>query len=64
MKLGVRRALEIAKVSVAAFLALDGKNGGIQDARIALGAVAPFPMRARSAEQVLMGEKPNEALFA
>lgn len=63
VKLGVRRALEISLVNVAAFFALDGPSGPIQEARVVLGAVAPTPMRALSAEQALMGERPDEALF-
>lgn len=63
VKLGVRRALEISLVNVAAFFALDGPSGPIKEARIVLGAVAPVPMRAPSAEAVLMGEKPEDELF-
>jgi CO/xanthine dehydrogenase FAD-binding subunit len=63
VKLGVRRALEISMVNVAAFFALDGPSGPIQEARVVLGAVGPTPVRALSAEQVLIGEKPDEALF-
>jgi CO/xanthine dehydrogenase FAD-binding subunit len=63
VKLGIRRTLEISLVNVAAFLALDGPNGPIQEARLVLGAVAPTPLRSLSAEQALIGERPNEALF-
>jgi len=63
VKLGVRKALEISLVNVAAFFALDGPSGPIQEARIVLGAVAPVPIRAPSAEAVLMGEKPDDQLF-
>lgn len=63
VKLGVRKALEISMVNVAAFMALDGPNGPIKEARIVLGAVAPAPIRAPSAEAVLMGEKPDDTLF-
>ena len=64
IKLGVRQALEISLVNVAAYFALDDKNGTIQDARIVLGAVAPAPIRASSAETVLIGERPGDTLFA
>jgi carbon-monoxide dehydrogenase medium subunit len=64
IKLGVRRALEISLVSVAAFIALDDQESTIKTARLVLGAVAPVPMRAHSAEQVLLGERPTEALFS
>jgi len=63
VKLGVRNALEISLVNVASFLSLEGQDGIIKAARVVLGAVAPVPMRSPSAEQVLMGEKPTEALF-
>jgi CO/xanthine dehydrogenase FAD-binding subunit len=63
VKLGVRRALEISLVNVAAFFSLDGPSGHIQEARVVLGAVAPTPIRALSSEQVLMGERPDDALF-
>ena len=64
MKLGVRKTLEISIVNVAAYLSLDGPDGAITTARVVLGAVAPVPMRAPSAEGLLMGRKPDESLFA
>ncbi len=63
VKLGVRKALEISLVNVAAFMTLDGPNGPVKEARIVLGAVAPVPMRSPSAEAVLMGERPDDTLF-
>ncbi|MBN1848897.1 MAG: xanthine dehydrogenase family protein subunit M [Deltaproteobacteria bacterium] len=62
-KLGVRKTLEISLVNAAAFLALEKPDGPILNARIVLGAVAAVPMRARAAEECLVGEKPNEKLF-
>ena len=59
LKLG-RVAADIAKVSVAVRLDRDGDR--IQDCRIALGAVAPTPMRTRNAERVLAGQAPRAAL--
>jgi len=63
VKLGVRKALEISLVNVAAFMVLDGPNGPIKESRIVLGSVAPLPMRSPSAEAVLMGERPDDKLF-
>lgn len=63
VKLGVRKALEISLVNVAAFLVLDGPNGPVKEARIVLGAVAPIPTRSPSAEAILMGERPDDELF-
>ena len=63
LKLGVRKALEISIVNVASYLELDEGHRAIRSARIVLGAVAPTPMRAFSAEEILMGEMPDQKLF-
>jgi CO/xanthine dehydrogenase FAD-binding subunit len=63
IKLGLRKTLEISVVNVAAFLSLDG-SGVIQAARLVLGAVAPTPIRAPSAETALVGQKPSQQLLA
>jgi len=63
IKLGQRKALEISMVNVAALLTLESPDGPITNARIALGAVAPTPVRAFAAEQLMIGEKPSEELF-
>jgi carbon-monoxide dehydrogenase medium subunit len=55
-KLGARKAMEIALVNVCVAIQKDG-NGFCSDLRIALGAVAPTPMRAEKAERRLKGEK-------
>jgi carbon-monoxide dehydrogenase medium subunit len=47
-------------VSVAAVVTLD--NGAIKDARIALGAVAETPIRAKKAEAAIIGKKVGESL--
>ncbi len=57
LKYGRRSAMEISIASVAARLTMDGKEDICQTARIALGAVAPTPLRVREAEQVLEGQK-------
>ncbi len=53
-KLSTRNAMDLAFVSVAVLLELDGKDR-ISKARIALGAVAPTPIRVPSAEKHLEG---------
>lgn len=53
LKLGRRRAMEIAVVNVAVLL--QRKEGICHTARIALGAVSPVPLRARAAEALLEG---------
>jgi len=63
IKLGARKALEIAMVNVAVLITLQSQDGPIVNARIALGAVAPTPVRALAAEELLIGEKPSEGLF-
>jgi carbon-monoxide dehydrogenase medium subunit len=63
IKLGARKTLEISMVNVAALVTLQSGDGVITDARIALGAVAPTPVRAFGAEEALIGEKPSEELF-
>ncbi len=54
VKVRDRASFEFALVSVA--VALDIPNGGVRDARIALGGVAPRPWRARAAEDALRGQ--------
>ena len=62
IKFGLRKAEALAVVGVATAVAMD--RGTIQSARIALGAVAPTPLRVRAAEQVLEGQKPALELLA
>ncbi len=56
LKAGRRRAMEISIVNVAARITLEDDGKTCQDARIALGAVAPTPIRARAAEEFLRGK--------
>lgn len=49
-----RRAMDIAVVGVATSVTMD-KNQRVADARIALGAVAPVPIRVHEAEESLVG---------
>jgi len=52
-----RRAMDIAVVGVAAAVTEDKEKGKWEDVRIAFGAVAPTPIRARKAEEILTGKK-------
>ena len=54
-KVGTRRAQAISKVCFAA--AVDIRDGSVDDVRIALGSVAPTPVRAASAEAALRGRR-------
>jgi CO/xanthine dehydrogenase FAD-binding subunit len=56
LKLKVRSALDIAIVGVAATVKLAPGDGVVQWARIALGAVAPTPLRIPGAEALLAGQ--------
>ena len=58
MKFTLRKPIDFAVVSVASIIT--AKNGICSDARIALGAVAPAPMRAREAELAIKGKSINE----
>lgn len=65
LKMGSRKTLEISLVNVASYIEV-GPDLAIRQARIALGAVAPTPVRAKAAEKFLKGKKPggeNDPLF-
>jgi carbon-monoxide dehydrogenase medium subunit len=62
LKLMRRNALDLALVGVAVFLRLDLDKQICTEARIALGAVAPTPIRAPMAEEILLGKKVDEVL--
>jgi len=57
-----RKQMDIAVVGVAVLLTLDGDR--IERARIALGAVAPTPIRSPETEAILEGQQASESLFA
>jgi carbon-monoxide dehydrogenase medium subunit len=63
LNLGVRKAQDCNIVNVASFLELDERAEFIRTARVALGSVGPTPLRSPSAEAVLIGQQPTEALF-
>ncbi|MBI5589097.1 MAG: xanthine dehydrogenase family protein subunit M [Deltaproteobacteria bacterium] len=62
INIGVRKGQDCNLVNVASFITLDS-NGIIQNARIVMGCVGPVPLRALSAEKILIGQKPESALF-
>jgi carbon-monoxide dehydrogenase medium subunit len=55
---------DYAIVSVGVLITLDEKKETCKDARIALGAVGPAPMRAKKAEEILKGKKISDDLLA
>ncbi|MCP4105118.1 MAG: xanthine dehydrogenase family protein subunit M [Desulfobacteraceae bacterium] len=63
INIGVRKAQDCNIVNVCSFISLDN-DGTIKSARIVLGCVAPTHIRAPSAEKLLIGEKPDQAVFA
>lgn len=60
-KFALRKSGALATVGVAVALLLD--DGIIKDARVALGAVSPTPVRATGAEKYLVGQEATEAVF-
>ncbi len=62
LRISARSKVDIAAVGVAAMVVLD-PSGGILAARIALGAVAPTPLRAFEAEEILTGAEPSDELI-
>ncbi len=63
LQLGKRKSSEINVVNVASFLRIDPAAQTVLDARIALGSVAPTPIRAPQAEGVLKGADISEQLL-
>jgi len=59
----LRSEMDLAVVGVAVYLVFDAEKKTCKEARIALGAVAPIPMRARKAEDVLTGKTLNSDLI-
>ncbi len=56
-------AVDETLVGVAALVVVDDKKGIVKDARIALCSVAPTPMRAKKAEEVLRGREVKDGLI-
>lgn len=61
IKLGLRNSMAISVVSIAVMLEMKGKV--CQKARIALGAVAPTPIRAYRVEKILEGKEINQEII-
>ncbi|HEX9146897.1 MAG TPA: xanthine dehydrogenase family protein subunit M [Candidatus Binatia bacterium] len=61
IKFGLRRAGALAVVGVASSVTL--RDAVCEDVRIVLGAVAPIPIRARQAENILRGKKISRDLI-
>jgi len=63
LKLMRRNAMDLALVGVAACMRLDENGKTCREVRIALGAVAPTPIRAQTAESVLTHKDIDEDLI-
>jgi xanthine dehydrogenase YagS FAD-binding subunit len=59
LKFRSRQAIDFASVSIASVITVN--NGTCEEARIALGAVAPRPFRATAAENKIKGKVVNDA---
>lgn len=57
VKLGRRNALSIARLSVALTITFSGGDPLVKSAGLAVGAIAPHPVRLREAEETLRGRK-------
>ncbi len=64
LKFSPRRAMDLAVVGVAAVLTPDAALQVCTRARIALGAVAPTPVRAKRSERMLEGRRVTRGLIA
>jgi carbon-monoxide dehydrogenase medium subunit len=60
---GLRDAMEIDLANVAVNIALDPVSNKVGQVRIVMGAVGPTPLRARHAEQLLIGRNASEAIL-
>ena len=61
-KVGARNAQAISKVCIAALGRME--NGAVADVRIALGSVAPVPIRLSETERILAGKRLDAATIA
>ncbi len=61
-KISTRSKVDIAGICVSALITLN-KDGKIKQARIALGAVSPIPVRVYQAEELLIGNMPDLSLL-
>jgi carbon-monoxide dehydrogenase medium subunit len=63
LRIASRTALAIAIVGVAAVITYDSQKSQVIEAKIVLGAVAPTPIRATKAEEMLKGQTVDEKLI-
>ena len=63
LKHTLRAEMDLALVGVAAYLARNSKKDICEKIRIAMGAVAPIPVRAKKAEETLRGKPLSDTLI-
>jgi carbon-monoxide dehydrogenase medium subunit len=63
LKHAIRGSIDLAIIGVAVIADLEPKEKICKDIRIVLGAVAPTPMRARKAEEILKGKRMEKSLI-
>lgn len=63
LKHSIRGTLDLAIVGVAVLITLKSRGRICQEAKVVLGAVAPTPMRAHRAEEILKGKEIDEAII-
>lgn len=63
LKYTIRGTSELAVIGVAVVVTLEPKDKVCKDVKIVLGNVAPTPMRARSAEEIIRGKRIDEAII-
>lgn len=63
LRISTRKAMDIAVVAVAALLVLEPGDSVCREARIALGAVAPKPIRVPQGEELLKGQVLSPSLL-
>jgi CO/xanthine dehydrogenase FAD-binding subunit len=63
LKLGRREAMEIAIVGIGVAVHLNGSDHLISECRIAMGSVAPTPVRARPAEELMNNKEITSELI-
>ena len=59
-----RNEMDIAVANVGVSLSLNNAGDLIEDARVAIGAVAPTPLLVSAAAEVLIGKEPNAEAFS
>jgi len=63
LKLGRRKAMEIAIVAVGVAFHLNGSDRVVSECRIAMGSVAPTPLRARRGEAIFTDQEIRDELI-